>query len=237
MPKTIEKKASQVAHEPVMSHSLKDASKQLGKSQATVKRYKTLLVKTWSNCLNQVIDEKTGSLTQQGIDELFVVARYMSDGDPEGYEFATFKKHPELIGDELAHEPIETVVEQRFQEKTDAFEVVAYEPSSEDLRLNYVNSNFDLTAVRGDVVAIKGIDDVLAIADQVLEGAEDALNEDLAQQQLQLQKITDATEELRGKRQKLQIRKAAHQERTLKLQTQIELAKEDFQGELGQLQH
>lgn len=235
--------AHELGHELGMSHSLNDAAQQLEKSIATVKRYKKILVEVFESDLSKVINSDTGSLTQLGLEQLFVIRDFASKGEPDSYFSFVRSQYPELASSRVAHEPghelghelpkaLDSLESKSFANDV---EITAYEPGVMDLRNDISPVSFDLTSVRGSATTYQGVDDILLFADRVLDGADEAIDEDLARQKADLRKMQNAAEVMRGKRLHLQAKKQLHQQRSSLLQVHLQAAQEDLQAELAEV--
>lgn len=91
-------KESQVANGQPMTYSISQAAKRLKRSESMTKKYKATLLSAWTIHTDLVVN-KAGSLTQQGLDELSVVQLHYTAGNPEGYAFDLYKRRHDLFSD------------------------------------------------------------------------------------------------------------------------------------------
>lgn len=77
------------------TYSIKQASAAIGKSESQVKAYKKLVLEAFQKDVLQV-QESNGSLTEQGLQQLKLAARFYSKSNSEGYIKAVFQANPNL---------------------------------------------------------------------------------------------------------------------------------------------
>lgn len=212
----------------------RDAAKRLGKSVATVKRYKKILTDAYGRALSSVINDD-GSFCREGIDELAIVATFFSSGRQSDYQEDLYTRRPEL-----AHEPVDegaqVVAAYDLDSTSDSVEVVNDGPGVMNLVHGIGPSSLDLQEIRGDVVATRGVETVLAMADEVLLVATEALEDDLMGIRSEAQKLEAAADALRGKRSQLQKSKLLHKGRAERLQVRTLLATEEIQELMDEVQ-
>lgn len=212
------------AHEPVSLYSNNDAAKALGKSVATIKRYKRILSEAWRRQLKSVIDS-SGAFTQQGIEELARVADFVGNGQPGKYAKILYAQRPELAH-EPGHESGSNVAAQDAQEIIEDVEIINDEPGV--INLVTTQTSVDLEKMRGQVLATRGVENLLAMGQEVLGAVDEAIDDDLRVQEAEVLKLRIAADEMKKKRSALQQKRALHQARTQRLQTKAILALEEL---------
>ena len=91
-------KDSSVATAQAVTYSISQAAKRLKRSESMTKKYKATLLSAWVIHTELVVN-KVGSLTQQGLDELSVVQRHYASGNPDGYAVDLHNRHRDLFSD------------------------------------------------------------------------------------------------------------------------------------------
>jgi hypothetical protein len=76
-------------------YSISQASQELGKSESTIKSYKSLVLEAFRQDPSLVI-APNGSLTAQGFEQLKKASRFIQKGDRLGYIKAVFQANPRL---------------------------------------------------------------------------------------------------------------------------------------------
>lgn len=83
-------------------YSISQASQELGKSESTIKAYKTLVLEAFRQDTSLVV-APNGSLTERGFEQLRKAARFIQKGDRLGYIKAVFQANPSLEYPLTAH--------------------------------------------------------------------------------------------------------------------------------------
>lgn len=77
------------------TYSISQAATAIGKSESQVKAYKKLVLRAYQKDLSQV-QASNGSLTEVGLQQLKMAAKFYSKSNSEGYIKAVFQAHPSL---------------------------------------------------------------------------------------------------------------------------------------------
>lgn len=77
------------------TYSISQASAAIGKSESQVKAYKKLVLEAFQKDVSQV-QAPNGSLTEQGLQQLKLAAKFYSKSNSEGYIKAVFQANPNL---------------------------------------------------------------------------------------------------------------------------------------------
>ena len=77
------------------TYSIADAATAIGKSASQVKTYKKLVLEAFQKDVSMV-QATNGSLTEQGLQQLRLAAKFYSKSNSEGYKKAVFQAYPKL---------------------------------------------------------------------------------------------------------------------------------------------
>ncbi|MEM9450321.1 MAG: hypothetical protein AAGA75_17540 [Cyanobacteria bacterium P01_E01_bin.6] len=112
MTKTTTTEQVQVDNAQAMTYSIKDAAKQLKRSESSIKNYKRVLLEAWNKEDFKVISDN-GSLTEFGLGEMREIMKYAKQGNPDQYISVLWAMHPELSNeqssDDLISQPVDQV--------------------------------------------------------------------------------------------------------------------------------
>lgn len=188
-------KEPQVVSDQPVTYSIAQAAKRLKRSESMTKKYKATLLGAWVIHTDLVVN-KAGSLTQQGLDELSVVQLHYAGGNPDGYAFDLYKRRHDLFSD-LANDqgsdpandqPIDVDFEDFVDDGSEVREETALALSQGSRALGSTMGQFE-THLRGaqgrlyaliraelDPVATQAVKDSMANAVGVLEGVGTPVN-------------------------------------------------------------
>ncbi|MEM1242750.1 MAG: hypothetical protein AAGI45_23210 [Cyanobacteria bacterium P01_H01_bin.26] len=218
-------------------YSNREAGKILGKSLATIKRYKRILVDAFGNHSSEVVSP-AGRLTEYGIEQLKVVAVYFANGTAHLYKETLPTQRPDLFVSpaHCVDEPAKTLGVKELNPEPAEVSIVGDEPLVTDLAQGLKNYAIDLRAVRGDVVHVGGCEEVLALADQFYRGAGEVIEDDIAQRKAELRKVGDTLEALRGKHLSHQKNVQRHQAKTHRMETKKAILVDELKEQMSVFQ-
>jgi hypothetical protein len=93
-----EQKDSSLASDQPVTYSISQAAKRLKRSESMTKKYKATLLAAWTIHTEMVVN-KAGSLTEQGLLELLLVQHHYAGGNPDGYAADLYKRERDLFSD------------------------------------------------------------------------------------------------------------------------------------------
>lgn len=111
MAKTTTTEEKQVATAQALTYSIKDAAKELKRSESSVKNYKRVLLEAWNKEDFKVVSGN-GSLTEFGLQELREIMKYAKQGNPEQYISVLWAMHPKLSQEKDSGDPVDQGIDQ-----------------------------------------------------------------------------------------------------------------------------
>jgi len=226
---------SKAAHEPGSLISANEAAKAIGKSLATAKRYKKILTEVWASALTEVVADG-GMLTEKGLEELKKVAKQAAAGTPGQYKIDALLERPDLghdPGSQMAHEPAQSLTSEPFE--AELVEEGNLEPLS--LVPLFRPEALDIASFRDNkLIQPTGLASVLNAVSGYVDGAIEAMDESLTQQEVQLRETKAHALALQKKRQQLDRKTLLYEAKTAALQGAMETAVGDLQQEVEAVQ-